>query len=203
MGPWSNRGQVVKLKAQKPGDHSNWQGKGQPRGLELQGVWRWLIVHGILRGKTRAVLNIHHQRKGQEERKRRIRLVALIKSQDPLLSAWNQANFRSRIHWPKGWLGPCEEGPETLWQPQWFSQSFPQRNLQPLLSWLFTGQRETSRHFEDYGTRGPSRHPQLHHGHLLQCWGLQGQEIVESWLKYIVQSLALPVCTIGMTVPGQ
>lgn len=52
---WTNTGQVVALNCQRPGKqnyHNNHQGQRDIQEvLALRVLWRWLIVHGIPRGK--------------------------------------------------------------------------------------------------------------------------------------------------------
>lgn len=60
---------MVRLNVQKPGDHNyhgNRQGQMQISNLDLHGGWRWLIDHGILRGKTRALLDIYNKEKDRK-----------------------------------------------------------------------------------------------------------------------------------------
>lgn len=52
MGPWSNRGQMAALVCQDVIIIMIGKARGQPSLFDPQGVVRWLIEHGVSRGKT-------------------------------------------------------------------------------------------------------------------------------------------------------
>lgn len=75
--------------------------RGTAKGLDTQEVWRWLIEHGVHKGKKEGVpvrmLPIIHNHKKQQQRSRRLKVVSPIKSQTLFSVLRLESIFRSKL----------------------------------------------------------------------------------------------------------